>query len=241
MEPVIRNYRSLLKAGSAFGDGFDSLKLISLEDAPPTCIVNYQIIGPGKTSFHHLHPWEHEVYILEGSGVLVCDGKEYPVREGDGILIPGHVDHYTLNNRKSGVIRRLEVNPIIAQAAGARDHMIEGGTGTGQPPVIRNYRELDMKAGHVLLTREDGASHYVMLYNVPLPPGAITQAATGGHTHQWEHLAYILQGSGAIICAAKSYACSEGDAVLIPPTVQHQWRNGTQGPLLRVTFNPVLT
>ena len=41
--------------------------------------MTYSVIEPGKTSSHHIHPWEHEVYILEGSGVLVCDGKEYPV------------------------------------------------------------------------------------------------------------------------------------------------------------------
>ncbi len=239
MEPVIRNYRSLFKPGGASAGGFESVRLITLEDNPPTCVVNYQVIEPGKTSPHHLHPWEHEVYILEGSGVLVCDGKEYPVKEGDGIFIPGNVDHYTLNNRRSGVIRRLEVNPIIAQAADARNQMVEGGKGTGQPPIIRNYRDLDMKVGHVLLSSEDGAPNYVMLYNVPLAPGAATNPATGGHTHQWEHVVYILQGSATLACAGKSYTNSEGDVVLVPPKVHHEWKNETRSPMLRVTFNPV--
>ena len=116
MEPVIRNYRSVYQPGGV------AAKLISLEDHPTTCTMTYSVIEPGKTSAHHIHPWEHEVYILEGSGVVVCDGQEYPVREGDGIFIQGNVGHFTLNNRASGVIRRIEVNPLLAsQSGGARN------------------------------------------------------------------------------------------------------------------------
>jgi len=123
VEPVIRNYRSVYQPGGA------AARLISLDDNPATCTMTYSVIDPGKTSAHHIHPWEHEVYMLEGSGVLVCDGKEYPIREGDGMFIPGNVDHYTLNNRRSGVIRRIEVNPLLAsQSGGARN---QGGQGNG--------------------------------------------------------------------------------------------------------------
>jgi quercetin dioxygenase-like cupin family protein len=231
LEPVIRNYQSIYQPGGA------SARLIALEDNPPTCTMTYSVIEPGKTSSHHIHPWEHEVYIIEGSGVLTCDGKEYPVKEGDGMFIPGNVDHYTLNNQSSGVIRRIEVNPLIAsQSGGARN---QGGQGTGQPPVIRNYRDLDMKVGHVLLSSKDGVPNYVLLYNGPMAPGAVSHPETGGHTHQWEHVVYILQGSGTLVCDNQSYTVSEGDAVLVPPNVHHQWKNETQAPMLRVTFNPV--
>src|SRR3954462_7397831 len=103
MEPVIRNRRDLTSGSN---------RLIGIDDGPVTCTMSYSVIEPGKTSSHHIHPWEHEVYILEGSGVLVCDGKESPVKAGDGMLIPGGVDHSTLNNQTSGNIRRIEVNPI---------------------------------------------------------------------------------------------------------------------------------
>ena len=110
MEPVIRNYRSVYQPGGA------AARLISLDDNPATCTMTYSVIEPGKTSAHHIHSWEHEVYILEGSGVLVCDGKEYAIREGDGMFIPGNVDHYTLNNRSSGVIRRTCSSPWRASS-----------------------------------------------------------------------------------------------------------------------------
>ena len=233
MEPVIRNYRSVYQPGGA------AVKLISLDDHPTTCTLTYSVIEPGTSSAHHLHPWEHEVYILEGSGVLVCDGQEYPVREGDGLFIPGNVDHYTRNTQPSGVIRRLEVNPLLAsQRSDARQ---QGAQGTGQPPVIRNYRDLDMHVGHVLLKGTDGVPTAVMLYNGAMVPGAISHADTGGHIHRWEHLVYVVQGAGTLVCEGKPYPVTEGDGVLVPPQVRHQWRNETQEPMLRVTFNAVLS
>ena len=103
------------------------MRLISLDDNPATCTLTYSVIEPGKTSSHHIHPWEHEVYILEGSGVLVCDGKEYPVKEGDGMFIPGNVDHYTLNNQSSGVHPTHRGQPAQRRAeGGARNN---GGQG----------------------------------------------------------------------------------------------------------------
>ena len=231
MEPVIRNYRGLQTQGGA------PMRLISLEDHPPTCTMTLSVIEPGKTSAHHIHPWEHEVYIIEGTGVLLCDGKEYPVKQGDGMFIPGNVDHYTLNNARRGAIRRIEINPLIAsQSGGARN---QGGKGTGQPPFIRNYRDLDMKVGHVLLSSKDGVPNYVMLYNGALAPGAVSHPDSGAHTHRWEHVVYILQGSGTLVCDGKAHTVSEGDAVLVPPNVRHQWKNETRAPMLRVTFNPV--
>jgi quercetin dioxygenase-like cupin family protein len=231
MEPLIRNVEGVFKrAGIA-------ARLISIDDKPPTCTMTYSVIEPGKTSVHHIHPWEHEVYILEGSGVLVQDGKEYPIREGDGIFIPPNVDHYTLNNRTSGNIRRLEVNPLIASQSTAGRN--QGGQGTGQPPVIRNYRQLDIKVGHVLLQGKDGAPNYVLLYNGPLDPGAMTHPEANGHVHPWEHTVFILEGSGTIVIEGKNYNVTAGDAILVPPNAWHQWKNETKAPMLRVTFNPI--
>ena len=51
----------------------------------------------------------------------------------------------------------------------------------------------------------------------------------------------MLQGSGTLVCEGKSYPVTEGDGVLVPPRVQHQWRNETQAPMLRVTFNALVS
>ena len=63
MEPVIRNVRDVLDGTRA--------RLINLDDNPPTCTMTYSEIPPDGTSSHHIHDWEHEVYIIDGSGTLV--------------------------------------------------------------------------------------------------------------------------------------------------------------------------
>ena len=195
--------------------------------------MTYSEIAPGKTSSHHIHPWEHEVFIIEGAGTLVCDGKEYPVKEGDAIFIPGGVDHYTLNNGGQGVIRRIEVNPLIAaRSGGARNQ----GPGTGQPPVIRNLSEIDQSDGPArrILGAEDGAPNYVMAFR-SLDPGSVAP----NHAHPGEHQAYILEGSCTLVVNGKDYTVTEGDAVLVPPNAEHEWRSNSQRPAQWLVFNPV--
>ena len=230
MEPVIRNFRNV------FTPGGPPVRLISAEDNPPTNTMLYSEIEPGSTSAHHIHPWEHEIYILKGSGTLVCDGNNYPVKEGDAIFVPGEVNHYTLNDGGEGVMRRLEINPLSAQAGGARTN---GEMGNGQPPMIRNFRDLGTGPGVRLIGKDDGAPNYVLLYNGAMAPGSVSHADTGGHIHQWEHLSYILEGEGALSCDGKEYPVAEGDAVLVPPDLHHQWLNPSQGPMVRITFNPL--
>ena len=228
MEPIIRNFRN------HYSPEGTSARMIWLDDNPTTCTMTYSEITPDATSAHHIHPWEHEVYIIKGSGTLVCDGKEFPVKEGDGILIPGEVDHYTLNNGGDGVIRRIEINPLMAaQTGGART----GETGNGKPPMIRNYRDLGTEPGSRLIGIPDGAPTYVMLYNGAMSPGAVSHASEGGHSHEWDHAVFILEGNGTIVCDGKEFAVAEGDSVLVPPNSFHQWRNTSDAPMLRVTFN----
>ena len=230
MEPVIRNIKDIF-------DGTNAARMINLADNPPTCTLSYSVIPPEGTSAHHIHEWEHEVYILQGSGTLICDGNEYPVKSGDAMLIPPNVDHYTLNNGGLGNINRIEINPLIAaQSGGAKNN---GGQGTGEAPVIRNHSDLDRKSGHVLISSKDGAPNYVMLHNDHMQPGAVSHPDTGGHTHEWEHVVYMLEGTATLVCGGKEYTVTQGDAILVPPNEHHQWKNESQGPVGRVTYNPV--
>ena len=230
MDPIIRNIKDSISE-----DGLVA-RLVTLADNPPTCTLSYHVIQPGKTSPHHIHEWEHEVYTIDGSGTLVCDGNEYKVRAGDAIYIPPNVDHYTINDGNNGVMHRIEVNPLLAaQSGGAQNN---GGQGTGQPPIIRNHSELDRQKGHVLISSDDGAQNYVMLHNDPMLPGTVSHPESGGHTHDWEHVVYVLEGTATFICDGKSYNVTQGDSILVPPKAHHQWKNESESQVIRATFNP---
>ena len=249
LEPVIRNFRNIyVPEGPA-------ARLMGLEDNSPTCTMSYSEIYPDKTSSHHQHPWEHEIFIIRGSGVLVCDGVEYPVREGDAIYIPGGVDHYTLNNGGQGVMRRIEVNPLVAaQAGGGRTP--GGAPGSGQPPtaspglsavatsnlaaggpvIIRNLAEIDQTDGPArqVLGTADGAANYIMAFR-SLDPGSTAP----NHAHEGEHLAYILEGTCILDCDGVEHFVAEGDAALVPPHTAHEWRSNSEYVAKWLVFNPV--
>ncbi|MDH5783414.1 MAG: cupin domain-containing protein, partial [Candidatus Bathyarchaeota archaeon] len=53
---------------------------------------------PGGYSPFHSHPWEHEVFILEGEGLVVGERQERKFRDGDVIFIPSNEEHQFRNN-----------------------------------------------------------------------------------------------------------------------------------------------
>ena len=235
MEPLIRNFRNVYTPEGP------AARLIWLADNPPTCTMTYSEIYPGKTSAHHTHPWEHEVFIIRGAGTLVCDGKEYPVREGDAIYIPPNVDHYTLNDGGKGVIRRIEVNPLAAAQSGGAS-IVEspaGGTpgeGAGPRPVIRNLDQIDQGPGPArqVIGKEDGPTNYIMALR-GLQPGEVAPK----HVHPGEHQVFFLEGSCTLECDGQEFFVAEGDAILVRPHSEHEWRSHSENPAKWLVFNPI--
>ncbi len=67
-----------------------------------------------------------------------------------------------------------------------------------------------------------------------LPPGA----TEGRHTHRadtprddWEELYYVLGGRGLAICDDEEVELEPGDALLVPPDVDHDLANRGEEPL----------
>lgn len=59
---------------------------------------------PGGYSPLHSHPWEHEVFILEGEGVVLGGGEERKFRAGDVIFIPPNEEHQFRNTSEKTVM-----------------------------------------------------------------------------------------------------------------------------------------
>ncbi len=97
-------------------------------------------------------------------------------------------------------------------------------------PVIRN----EQGSSNPILGPDDGVSSYVMLY-VKHAPGE----ASPDHTHEWEHQAFITEGTGILVCGGKEYPITVGDAILVPGGIRHQFINTGDVPMNRVTVNPI--
>ena len=59
----------------------------------------FEIDTGGYTPLHH-HDWEHEVFILEGEGVIVCEDEAKLFRAGDVVFIPPKEKHQFRNTGK---------------------------------------------------------------------------------------------------------------------------------------------
>ncbi len=77
--------------------------LISKKDGAPNFAMRLFDLGPGGHSPLHEHNWEHEVYILEGEGRLVYEGKERPFSAGDFIFVPPGKEHSFKNTGDASV------------------------------------------------------------------------------------------------------------------------------------------
>ena len=67
--------------------------LVGPDDQPPTFHLREFTVGPGGCSPRHRHPWEHEVYILEGLGTVWTADGEVPVRAGSFVLVRPDEEH----------------------------------------------------------------------------------------------------------------------------------------------------
>ncbi|MEJ2242092.1 MAG: cupin domain-containing protein [Candidatus Bathyarchaeota archaeon] len=60
----------------------------------------FEIEQGGYTPFH-IHNWEHEVFILEGEGILIAEDEGRLFRAGDVIFISPNEKHQFRNTGKS--------------------------------------------------------------------------------------------------------------------------------------------
>ena len=51
-------------------------------------------LDPNGSTPHHSHDWEHEVYVLSGSGKLVSESESYDLEPGMVCFVPGGDVHH---------------------------------------------------------------------------------------------------------------------------------------------------
>jgi len=72
--------------------------LISKEDNPPNFIMRLFHVEPNGFTPYHSHNWEHEVFVTEGSGVLVTINRDIPIQPGTAIFIKPNEEHQFKNS-----------------------------------------------------------------------------------------------------------------------------------------------
>ena len=62
--------------------------MITAKDGAPNFAMRLFEIGPNGYTPKHTHGWEHEVFIVSGSGYVFKDGKEIPIKKDTFLLVP---------------------------------------------------------------------------------------------------------------------------------------------------------
>jgi quercetin dioxygenase-like cupin family protein len=69
--------------------------LVGQDDGAPNFTMRQFEIEPGGHTPKHTHPYEHEVFILEGSGVVINGAVEHQLRSGHIVYVrPGEVHQF---------------------------------------------------------------------------------------------------------------------------------------------------
>ena len=61
--------------------------LVGEEDGAPNFAMRQFEVAPGGFTPRHSHPYEHEVYVLDGRGVVYEGDTEHPLKTGDVVYI----------------------------------------------------------------------------------------------------------------------------------------------------------
>jgi quercetin dioxygenase-like cupin family protein len=70
---------------------------VSMRDGAPNFAMRIFEVAPGGHTPHHHHPYEHEIYVMEGTGTVWRDGREVPIKPGDVLYIPADEKHQFKN------------------------------------------------------------------------------------------------------------------------------------------------
>jgi len=97
LEPKVGSYRDVPEEPVEIAENTTIRWLISRKDGAPNFAMRLFRIGPGGSIPSHSHDWEHEIFVLRGSGLVRIGEKEYRVSEGTFLFIPPNVEHYYEN------------------------------------------------------------------------------------------------------------------------------------------------
>lgn len=84
--------------------------VIGKEDGAPHFALRVFEVQPGQRTPHHSHWWEHEVFILDGTGLVATDEGDFPLTPGTAVLVPGGVLHQ-FRNTGEGLLRFICLVP----------------------------------------------------------------------------------------------------------------------------------
>jgi quercetin dioxygenase-like cupin family protein len=91
---VIKSYKDVSPSRyDGLSDGVQVREMITAQDGAPTFAMRVFDVTGGAATPYHTHAWEHEVYIVSGTGRVRAGGKETRFKPGDSVYIAPNEQH----------------------------------------------------------------------------------------------------------------------------------------------------
>ncbi len=85
---LVRKYDDVAPSTYAGGlPGVTMREMITTADGAPTFAMRIFDVAAGASTPYHHHPWEHEVYIVTGTGSVRSEQGDRPFAAGDTVFI----------------------------------------------------------------------------------------------------------------------------------------------------------
>lgn len=94
--------------------GVAKYEVITAADGAPNFCMRVFEVQPGSSTPSHSHPWEHEVFVVSGRGVLVGEGGGTEIDKGSVIFIAPNENH-CLVNKGNDPLRFVCLIPILTE------------------------------------------------------------------------------------------------------------------------------
>src|SRR3972149_5364623 len=134
----VQNYRQVKTINAA--PGVTMRVVAGPPEGAPTFVMRVFEIESGSSTPLHAHPWEHEVFVLEGKGILRSAGRETPLMEGDAVVVLPNEQHSFLGIGRD-TLRLICVLPVVE----------------GKKPIMPANEKINAKGGHAFFVqREQG-------------------------------------------------------------------------------------
>jgi len=86
--------------------------LVGEPDGAPNFAMREFVVAPGGYTPRHSHPYEHEVFVLEGEGVVVEGSEPHAIRAGDVVyVVPDEIHQF--KNTGAAPLKFLCVVPHV--------------------------------------------------------------------------------------------------------------------------------
>jgi len=72
-------------------------EVITAKDGAPNFCMRVFEVDPGSSTPSHSHPWEHEVFVLSGKGVVTGEQGKTPISTGSVVFVAPNEQHCFVN------------------------------------------------------------------------------------------------------------------------------------------------